>query len=217
MKARFFPSVTSLKRGIVQPNHNRMRTGPNSRSRISLAQKKVSTAARTSGRKTRGAEAGGHMAQWWERDAKKPSGVRCSSCGSVFVGGHWHQLGSAAKKSPHFTLTTCPACAQEKKGKGRTAWAGELTIRGMHPEQHADVLAAIHAFGKRARSRDPEERILSIDAAKANLVIHTSQNQTVVRLGKKLDSAFKGGKLDISYSKDDLPIRVVWQFPARSR
>lgn len=180
-----------------------------------MAQKKASETVRTSGRKTRGAEAGGRTAEWWERDAKKPSGVRCSTCGSVFVGGHWHQLGSQTKKSPHFTLTTCPACAEEKKGKGRTAWAGELTIRGIAPDDRTNVLAAIHAFGKRARSRDAEERIVSIDAAKANLVIHTNQNQTVVRLGKKLDSAFKGGKLHISYSKDDLPIRVTWQFPSR--
>ena len=107
---------------------------------------------------------------------------------------------------------------ERKKGRGEEAHedeVGELIIPSLPIRMRADVIRTIEHVGQEAERRDPKHRILSIRSHRAGVRVTTSENQLVVRIGKKLRDACKGGKLSISYSDEDRPIRVVWTPPGR--
>jgi hypothetical protein len=78
------------------------------------------------------------------------------------------------------------------------------------------VLALARNVGRRAQARDPEDRIIKINDAPGGAVVTTTENQLAVSIGKQIDRARKGGKLDITWSQGDKPVRVRWTAPEGS-
>ncbi len=155
---------------------------------------------------------------WWNHEPKKRTGVRfCERCAAVYYDGHWHtspRMSAYLKestKSPK--MDVCTACKWVIHGRNvsKTAWEGELTLDGLiNPAEKAEIIANIRNTAARATKRDPEDFIIAIDDRGDRVVVTTSENQMAVTLGKMIDSAFKGGKLRITWSSDDLPARVHW-------
>lgn len=195
-----------------------MRTGPNSKKRlITRGTQNTGRAVIAISKKAREPVIERHTPQWWEMEAKKRPGVRCGSCGAVFLRDHW-VFAPARVQARLQSMTrpvTCPACAAEKHRNVPSAF-GELTLRNVSLTDRPQALQLIATFAARARSRNPEARVLSVDASKAVIVVRTTQNQLAVRLGKKLNESMKGGALRIAYSDDDLAARVFWTAPSRS-
>lgn len=151
---------------------------------------------------------------WLLLEKKKHGSVRCPNCHAAYFDGHWHRAG-AAEPAPNRRggEKLCDACQIERGAHGAVGAVGELRIRMIPPMIREQVLQTIRNVGTEALRRDPEERIIAIAQDGDGLLVTTTENQLVVRIGKKLDSAFKGGKLSISYSDQDLPIRAVWEAP----
>ncbi|MBU1953972.1 hypothetical protein KKH03_03305, partial [Patescibacteria group bacterium] len=78
-------------------------------------------------------------------------------------------------------------------------------------EHKDEIIGAIRHSDQMARERDEMNRVLRIiRMSESDIGIFTSKNQLAVTIGKKLDSAFKGGKLSIHWSKGDKEVEVVW-------
>lgn len=167
----------------------------------------------------------GRTADWWDKEGRKMSSSQlCSRCDAVWYDGHWHtspllaaklkaeRKGASVGKATKDVL--CNECHYAVHGPAEPTLAlyeGQVTLDGlMDAAEKAEVLATVRNFGKRATKRDSEDRIISIDDRGVRVVITTTENQMAVGLGKAVHAAFKGGKLRIVWSKDDLPARVYW-------
>lgn len=157
---------------------------------------------------------------WWDRGGRKKASMRlCVRCDAVQYDGHWHTAPKlaaqlrAGKRGKKDKDALCDECRYAAHGPaGAPLFEGELTLDGLAlPEEKAAVLALVRSFGKKAAKRDPEDRIVSIDDRGDRVVVRMSENQMAAGMGKAIDSAFKGGKLRIVWSKDDLPARVYWK------
>lgn len=165
--------------------------------------------------------------RWWQKEVRKLAAAQlCERCDAVWFDGHWHtspklaaelkakralakKAGKAAGKP--VLCYECHIAANGPADPTKAAFAGQLTLDGLvDAEEKAQILATCRNFGKRANKRDPEDRVIGIDDRGARVVVTTSGNQMAVGMGKAVDSAHKGGKLRIVWSKDDLPARVFW-------
>jgi len=164
--------------------------------------------------------------EWWQKETRKLSSAQlCERCGAVWFDGHWHtapkmaaalkaakKLSRAKGKSGKPVLCyECHLAANGPADSSKIGFEGELTLDGLtDPSEKAKILATCRNFGARANKRDPEDRIISIDDRGERVVITTTENQMAVGMGKAVDAAFKGGKLRIVWSKDDMPARAFW-------
>lgn len=159
---------------------------------------------------------------WWDAGKRKPSGLRlCARCEAVQYDGHWHvapnlaaALKARRKAGKPGKDVLCEECRYAVHGPADQRgglFEGELTLDGLRdPREKAEVLAAIRNAAKRATRRDPLARIVAIDDRGERVRVTTTENQLAVSIGKAVDAAFKGGKLRIAWSSDDLPARVHW-------
>jgi hypothetical protein len=164
----------------------------------------------------------GRATEWWDKEKRKPAGLKlCARCDAVWYDGHWHTapnlaaaLKAKTKGAKGGKEAYCEECRYAVHGPSdpkSALFEGELTLDGLIDKaEKARVLAAVRAAAKRAQKRDPEDRIVGIDDRGERVVVTTTENQLAVALGKAVDAAFKGGRLRIVWSSDDLPARVHW-------
>ncbi len=139
----------------------------------------------------------------------------CPTCNSVFFGKAWHHTLEEDKhlnENKNIKFTTCPAC-QMKKDR---MFEGELVIKmtGVNPEMKKEIMSAIENSNKMGMEKDPMDRILWTETNGDELHVFTSENQLAVKIGKKLESAFKGSRCQISHSHEEDIIRVHWSAPS---
>ena len=136
--------------------------------------------------------------------------IMCPVCHAYYYKKSWHNdlegLTPNRFAEHDIRFSTCPAC-EMKKGK---TFEGEVIIKLSDELHKHDVLNAIHNSDEQARDKDPMDRVLWITDSGSEIRVYTSENQLAVKIGKKLDSALKGGKLDIQYSREDVA-RVTWE------
>ncbi len=142
----------------------------------------------------------------------------CETCQSVYFEKAWHH--SLDEDAKHLTdekiekaeikFKTCPAC-QMKKDK---AFEGELIIKmsGANPTIRQNVMSLLKNSDIQAMEKDPMDRILWTEIKGNDTHVYTSENQLAVRMGKKLESAFKGSTLAINHSKEEDLIRATWEY-----
>ncbi len=139
--------------------------------------------------------------------------IICSECSSVFFNKSWHhKIGEDLKHlKPHkkVRLKNCPACKMKKD----KVFEGQLTItlKG-NPGAEDKIMKVIKNIDEQAQEKDPMDRILWTEKEGKEIKIFTSENQLAVRMGKKLDSVFKGGTIEIRYSHKEDVARVYWQY-----
>lgn len=152
-----------------------------------------------------------------EYGSGKKDFVICPDCGAVYHFKSWHHsLNEVAKdQTPEkfaekhdVVFEICPACDM----KNKKVYEGEVVIKlGRAAQKHKEeILKTVEGSDKLARERDPMDRILWIEDKDSEIHVFTSENQLAVKMGKNLDSAFKGGRLEIKYSGEDTA-RVVWE------
>lgn len=143
--------------------------------------------------------------------------IICIDCNAYYYDKSWHPSleGAVKGQTPEefadheVKFQPCPAC-QMKKDK---TFEGEIIIKlnDVNDSQKSDILNAIHNADKQAQDRDVMDKVLWIEDKGTEIRVYTSENQLAIRIGKKLDSAFKGGKLNINHSKSEDAARVVWE------
>jgi hypothetical protein len=138
----------------------------------------------------------------------------CPTCNSIFFNKAWHHpsaVNMSFDNKKNIKTATCPACQMKKDH----VFEGELVIKmpGINPEMKKDIMNAIENSDKMATEKDPMDRILWTEANGDELHVFTSENQLAVKIGKKLESAFKGGKMEIHHSHEEDIIRIYWTAP----
>lgn len=185
--------------------------------------KKTFAAGRSVKKKSTKAFVNRSETEWWQKETRKLSSAQlCERCQAVWFDGHWHtapKLAAELKAKKKFAKSSgkpvlCYECHLAVNGSAdptKMLFEGELTLDGLSDaSEKAKILSTCRNFGARASKRDPEDRIISIDDRGERVVITTTENQMAVGMGKAVDAAFKGGKLRIVWSKDDMPARAFW-------
>jgi len=140
--------------------------------------------------------------------------IICPDCQCVFFDKAWHHSleedARHLKESKSLKFKMCPACRMKKD---RT-FEGELAItlsKEKMPEKK-EILNVVKNSDQQARAHDPMDRILWTEDKGSEIHVFTSENQLAVRIGKKLESAFKGSMLEIRHSHEEDVIRVFWEY-----
>lgn len=88
---------------------------------------------------------------------------------------------------------------------------GVLHLTGSFLTKHKEeIMHAIHNSEELAKERNAMNIIENIEDNDEGITVYTIKNKLAVTLGKKIDSAFKGGELKIQWSDDDKPAEVRW-------
>lgn len=152
-------------------------------------------------------------------EEKKPKGMKlCSHCGAVYYSGHWHTAPAMAAlmkkdKKPGDTNELCIECRWLASGRDPklAPFGGEVTLDGFNGlDEKEEIINTARNAGTKSQQHDPLSHIISIDDRGDRVVIHTTQNQLAVAIGKAIDASHKGGKLTITFSEGDMPARVHW-------
>lgn len=158
---------------------------------------------------------------WWEKETrgKKPTAL-CKRCHAVYFDEHWHtspKLYEQYKGGIGVREDLCPECTWIKAGlAGIVNYEGEVLLKNLtDAEMKADVIRQVRSIGRRAFLRDPEDQIIKIEDQGASVRVTTTENQLAVSIGKQVAQAHKGGKLEIKWSREDKPARVVWAAPQK--
>ncbi len=132
----------------------------------------------------------------------------CPDCLNVHFKKKWHHpgdLGAASLKNNRTKLTVCPACLMVK----RHTFEGELWIEDV-PERVAQELRnLIVAYGERAISKDPQDRIIYIENQPGGYRVTTTENQLAVKLGKKIKDVFRSVGLKINHAREPAEVSRV--------
>lgn len=132
----------------------------------------------------------------------------CQYCHAIYQNKRWQPLENLDPKFiDKLEKTVCPACHLER---GHLS-DGVVHLRGSFLGEHLEEIKnLIENTGETETERNILNRIERIEQNEDGLTVYTSKNQLAVLIGKKVADAFKGGKLDIQWSKEDKPVEVTW-------
>ncbi len=139
--------------------------------------------------------------------------VFCRECNAVYYKKSWHHNLRYLKKLREnlpVKFAICPACKMIKNKQ----FEGQIEITNIPQKISKELINLINSFCKRAYGRDPMDRLISINQPKnqrqsASLIITLTENQTAVRLAKKIKQTFKKATMKISYSSSPSDVAYV--------
>lgn len=184
-------------------------------------QKQTKTAKKISGVKVTGSFSPQNSPDWWKKETKglKTLAV-CPRCHALYYDKHWHSWADVKDLTVRLRAEgvkdqLCAECLWSKDAKkGMRNYEGEVILASWeNTKQKIEMLQQARNVGKRALARDPEDQIISIEDLGNRVRILTTENQLAVSIGKQIDRAHKGGKLEIKFSHEDAPTRVIWTGP----
>jgi len=165
--------------------------------------------------KNRGPEMGSTKIHDKDRSLEKRSHyvrtkLLCRECKAVYDGKSWHSFSQLNPRDiDELKMSICPAC-HEKTGHLSD---GVIHLRGSGLQKHLqEIKNLIVHMGMTAEGKDILDRVERIDEEKDGITVYTTKNQLAVRIGKKISDSYKGGKLQIKWSKDDKPVEVLWRY-----
>ena len=134
----------------------------------------------------------------------------CRQCQAVYDGKSWMHF---SKMNPamvdELKISICPACHEKTSHLSD----GILHISGSGVKPHwQDIKNLIMNMGKKAEAKNILDRVERIDENQNEMTVYTNKNQLAVIIGKHIASAYKGGKLEIKWSKGDKPVEVKWRY-----
>ncbi len=147
--------------------------------------------------------------------------IICPKCKAVFFNKKWYsknqlkehlknedyikKAGGFAKwyASQEKSKMVCEADRQRKDYS-----EGVVYIKNIPVDKKDEIMNLILNIEKRAKKRDIEDRIVDTKLQGKNITLYTSENQLAVSIGKQIDRAYKGGKLEIKFSKNEDATRV---------
>lgn len=131
--------------------------------------------------------------------------VMCPQCHNLHHKKKWLHPDSLDLKKQILKKKICPACTMARD----KTFEGEVLIKNVPPRHSKDLLNLVNSFGERAQKRDPQDRIIEIKKNKEAYRITTTENQTAVRLSKKIRDAFRSVDLEIKHSKEPAEVSRI--------
>jgi len=136
--------------------------------------------------------------------------VVCKKCHNVLFDKKWHSAESKLLRQAklyghgiHFLL--CPACNMEEKH----LYEGEIIIKNIPSTRQKELPSLISAYGKRALSRDSQDRILSVKQNGSTMRILTTENQLAVKLAKKIKDTLNAASFSVNHSREPFEVSRV--------
>lgn len=135
----------------------------------------------------------------------------CRGCGAVYYRRIWTlkpplEIRKRVDLAGGATLTHCPACQKMREHY----WDGVVQISGIGPGEKREVLRVMRNEEKRAREKNPLERIVRIVDGDGGLRVETTTEKLAQRLGRCLGKA-RGGKVTYKWSHRNKFARVLWE------
>jgi hypothetical protein len=134
--------------------------------------------------------------------------IICRYCNAIYQEKHWCAFNKLNPANiDKLQKGVCPSCHEER---GHVS-DGVVTITGTFVKNHRkEIDGIIINTEARELKRDIMNRIERIDSNADAIIVYTTKNQLAAEIGKNLDKAYKGGELEIKWSKDDKPVSVKW-------
>lgn len=134
----------------------------------------------------------------------------CSVCKAVWHKGKWYKDEKILKEVQKWEQPKemiCPAC---KRADDRLP-CGIVYLRGKFlKEKKEQILNTIKNEERIAGSRDPLDRIISIEEKKGGMTIQTTDTKLAQRIGRAISKSC-GGQLLVKFSPEDKLVRVYWE------
>jgi hypothetical protein len=139
---------------------------------------------------------------------KQSAELICKYCNSIYQDKHWRAFDKLNPANiDKLQKSVCPSCHEER---GHVS-DGVVHIKGSFLKNHRkEIEGIILNCEQRELKRDVMNRVERLDSGVDEITAYTSKNQLAAEIGRKLDRAYKGGKLEIKWSKDDKPVDVTW-------
>lgn len=145
--------------------------------------------------------------------------VLCKQCGCAYYDKAWHlTLSDSVKhlegKEKKIIFKICPACLLEKNKQ----YNGLVLVKNFDEKHDSELKRLIANFDKKARSKDPQDRIISAKRKGGDFEILTAENQSAARVAGKIKSSFAALKLkmEIKHSPSERVSRV-WLFSEKEK
>jgi NMD protein affecting ribosome stability and mRNA decay len=132
----------------------------------------------------------------------------CDSCGAVYLNKRWYVDAKAASlENRRITRTvTCPGCRKVKDGYAE----GYVALSGDYLWQHEEEIRnIIKNEEKKAKDKNPLEKIISIERQGDELVIETTEEKLAEHFGRAINKAHQG-ELKVTWTDDHAICRVSW-------
>jgi hypothetical protein len=134
----------------------------------------------------------------------------CTGCHAILTRKRW-RLDEAAyarlRRARAARQVLCPACQKIRDGYP----SGEVTLTGPFLAAHRDeILRLIANEEKRAREKNPLERIMGLREGNGQLILTTTDEKLAQRIGRELRKAC-GGKIAYGWSHNNKLVRVHWE------
>ena len=131
----------------------------------------------------------------------------CEQCGATYSRRAWRK---PAVASPALLgrarWTRCPACVQAK----REEYLGRVVLRGRYLDAHGDAIRArIRNVVSRENARQPERRLVSLEARGGMMEALTTSQKLAHRIAHELKKAF-GGRTRYAWA-DDGTLNARWE------
>ena len=81
-------------------------------------------------------------------------------------------------------------------------YEGELIIEKIPQKYTEEVFNLVRAYEKRAKIRDPQDRISLIERKPGGFRVLTTENQLAKKLAKKIKEVFNSVEVVVSFSKE---------------
>jgi NMD protein affecting ribosome stability and mRNA decay len=143
---------------------------------------------------------------------RSPKGIlSCRGCGSIYYLRRWTleppaEILKRVELRDGVSLTFCPACQKMRDHY----WMGVVQISGINADEKREVVRLLKNEERRAREKNPLERIVRIADLDAGLRVETTTEKLAQRLGRCLGKA-RGGRVTYKWSHRNKFARVVWE------
>lgn len=145
--------------------------------------------------------------------ARKGAAI-CEHCRNVFYRKRWQRasmgLPLISSSNTRIYFVVCPACQMAKN----RLFEGELILKNVPARYEHEFIRLVEAYGRRAKAKDPQDRILGVQRRRSGFRVTTTENQLAVRLAKKIRESFHDVDIRITHSREPYEVsRVVATFP----
>lgn len=144
----------------------------------------------------------------WKRETRSSKTLICKYCNAIYENKNWKHLADLNPRHiDDLTESVCPAChlAQNHLSDGVVHLSGSFLKK-----HKKEIMGTINNLAGLAEERDVLNRIERIEDTGEEITIYTTENKLALEIGKRVSDAFKGGDLDIKFSKNDMPVDVRW-------
>lgn len=143
-----------------------------------------------------------------KKSGSKKEDLICIYCNAVYEKKRWLPFDKLnVKHIDNLEKSVCPSCHDKKNHVSD----GVLQLSGKFLRNHLMEISGIIANTEaKEMKRDIMNRVERLDLYPTLVTVYTAKNQLAVEIGKHINSAYKGGKLEIKWSKSDKPVSVKW-------